>query len=104
MSKLVAVLSSTVINRSGNYRIVVDAELPEVSGLPHYVGHPDTAQVINGLGAVAQPKGSLFGGLEVGEAFVAFPLQNPDRSAGWTKDQAIAGLGNLRVTVVERIA
>lgn len=105
INTIVAALSSTVINVTGEYRVEVGISVPNsLEGIPHYVGHPDTAAVLNRLGAVAQPKGSMFGGLEIGQSFVAVPLQNPDRSGGWTVDQALASVDQLRVTLVTRIA
>lgn len=99
----VAVLSSTVINVSGQYDVQVGVSMPDVKGLPSYVGHPDTAALLSELGVEAQARGALFNGLEVGQSFVAVPLQNPDRSEGWTKDQALASLDQVRVTIVTRI-
>ena len=98
-----AILSSTIVNVSGLYEVQVNAPLPNLEGIPSYVGHPDTAALLAELGVEAQPKGSLFGGLEVGQSFVAVPLQNPNRSQGWTVDQAVSGVDQLRVTIVTRV-
>lgn len=102
--KVVAVLSSTVINVSGNYDVEVGVSMPEIQGLTHYVGHPDTRKVVEELGAKYAGQGELFKGLEVGESFVAVPLANPDRSSGWTVDQALESIDQLRVTLVTRKA
>ena len=101
--KIVAVLSSTVINVSGVYEVKVGVPMPDVKGLPSYVGHPDTAKLLEHLEVVPQPKGALFSGLEPGDSFLAVPLANPDRSAGWTVDQALVGIESLRVTLVTRV-
>lgn len=106
MAATVAILSSTVINRSGTYGVECGVALDpkEVAVVAHFIGHPDTASLLIGLGAVPQPKGMLFSWLEVGQRFLAVPLSNPDRSAGWTVDQAIKGIGDMRITRVTRIA
>ena len=100
----VAVLSSTVINVSGQYSVEVGIPLPNVKGLTHYVGHPDTNKLITALGAVYAGTGALFNGLAVGESFIAVPLANPNRDAGFTVDQALTSLDQIRVTRVTRIA
>jgi len=101
---LVAILSSTVINVSGEYSVEVGIAMPEnIKGLPHYVGHPDTRKLIDTLGAEYQ-EGKLFNGLAVGESFLAVPLANPKREAGWTVDQALGSINELRVTKVTRTA
>ena len=97
----VAVLSSTVINVSGEYKVEVNVALPDIKGLPSYVGHPDTAALLAALGA--NKVGGLFQGLAVGESFIAVPLANPNRSEGWVVDQALSGLDQIRVTRVTRI-
>lgn len=99
----VAILSSTVINISGRYDVEVGIPMPEISGLPSYVGHPDTASLLAKLGVEPMLKGSMFNGLEIGQSFIAVPLANPNRSEGWTVDQALASLDGLRVTRVTRI-
>lgn len=99
----VAVLSSTVINVSGQYAIEVGIPMPGVRGKPSYVGHPDTLKLLAALGANYQGAGVLFNGLAVGESFIAVPLANPNRDAGFTVDQALQSVNQLRVTRVTRI-
>jgi hypothetical protein len=101
--KLVAVLSSTVINVSGQYDVEVGVEMPDVKDMPSYVGHPDTAQLLAECGVKQMPKGELFNGLQIGESFIAVPLANPNRDTGWTVDQSLSTLDDLRVTSVTRI-
>lgn len=98
---LIAVLSSTVINVSGKYDVQVSVEMPDIKGLPSYVGHPDTAAVLEKLGV--NKVSGLFAGLEVGQSFLAVPLSNPNRDEGWTVDQALSSLSELRVTIVTRV-
>lgn len=105
MNRIVAILSSTVINVSGEYDVRVGipfADVEGVKGVTHYVGHPDTRAVVESLGAEYAGKGARFEGLEVGEAFMAFPLSNPNRDSGWTKDEALDSVEQLRVTLVRR--
>lgn len=99
---VVAGLSSTVINVKGIYRVETDLAMPEaLTGLPHYVGHPSTKSVLDALGAEKVP--GLFGGLKVGESFLAFPIVNPRGDGEWTVDRALGSLDELRVTLVTRI-
>ncbi|MDH4330907.1 MAG: hypothetical protein OEV93_05170 [Candidatus Moranbacteria bacterium] len=100
---VVAGLSSTVINVSGQYDVLVGIPMPkDLSGLPHYVGHPDTKAFLDKLGGRKTP--GLFEGLRVGESFLAFPLQNSRKDNEWTVDQALNDIEEIRVTLVTRIA
>ncbi len=99
---VVAALSSTVINRTGQYEVTVGLDLPEsLAGVPHYVGHPSTKAVLDSIGAEKVP--GLFNGLEVGESFLAFPIVNPRGDAEWTIDRALESRDEIRVTLVTRI-
>src|SRR3989344_1483987 len=101
--KVVAGLSSTVINVDGTYEAVAGLPMPlALDGLPHYVGHPSTKSVLDSLGAEKVP--GLFGGLAVGESFLAFPIVNPRGDGEWTVDRALASRDELRVTLITRIA
>lgn len=100
---IVAILSSTVLTQ-GTFECR-EAPIPaDLTGMPSYVGHPDTAALLTRLGAAPQLKGALFGGLEVGQSFLAVPLANPDRSVGWTVDTCVASLDQIRAKLVTRIA
>ena len=100
-TQIQAILSSTVLNVEGVYEAKF-VSMPEVGGIPHYVGHPATKELLDTLGAVHTT--GLFGGLEVGQSFLAVPVQNPSRDEGWTVHKAIDGLQDLRVTLITRIA
>lgn len=101
--QVVAGLSSTVINVEGIYHAHMGLPMPEtLEGLPHYVGHPSTKAVLDALGAEKVP--GLFGGLAVGESFLAFPIVNPRGDGEWTVDRAFASRDELRVTLITRIA
>lgn len=98
----VAVLSTTVLT-DGTFTCETIPFPQELSGIPHYVGHPDTKALVEALGAVKAPT-NLFEGLEVGESYLAVPLANNQRADGWTVHQAVAGLHQLKAKVVTRIA
>ncbi len=101
--QVVAGLSSTVINVKGTYEVEIGLEMPEtLSGLPHYVGHPSTKTLLDALGAEKVP--GLFGGLAIGESFLAFPIVNPRGDGEWTVDRALASRDELGVTLITRIA
>lgn len=111
MAQAVAVLSSTVLSLDGTYTVqtldgppVVDGA-SAVAGLPHYVGHPATAAVLDAAGAV-HTKG-LFPGLQVGQAFYACSLAQP-RNGGadsHTSHQAVNDpLNDLVWRLVTRVA
>lgn len=74
-----AVLSSTVLSLDGSYTVKTLDAAPDVAGVPHFVGHPSTKEVLNNAGAVYTP--GLFAGLEPGQSFLASSLAQP-RSGG----------------------
>lgn len=80
-------------------------EIPSLSGVPHYIGHPDTKAIVEGLGAVpAQTK--LFPGLAVGEQAVCFPIaQGKSTRAvdGFTSPHQDVSLQDLQVRVITRL-
>jgi hypothetical protein len=101
--KITAVLSSTILTE-GTFKCI-ECEMPEsLYGVPSYVGHPDTASLLSKLGVISMPKWLLFNGLRMGECYLAVPLANPDRSTGWTVDQAVKDIKELKVKLVTRIA
>ncbi len=112
MSKLVAVLSTTVLPIDGTYQVrtLRDAERDEclngLAGVPHFVGHPDTKAIVEAMGAVLAPT-KLFKGLEVGESCVCVPIKqglSTRASEGFTVHQAISELGTLDVRVLTRLS
>lgn len=71
----VAVLSTTVLPLDGTYEVVtIDPERVDITGVPHYIGHPATKEIVEKLGAV-QAKSKLFAGLEPGEVAVCFSIK-----------------------------
>lgn len=113
MKKIIAILSTTILPVDGIYEVgtVVGEERDEVLGsledLPHYIGHPDTKAIVEGLGAV-QAESKLFGGLQVGESAVCFPIKQglSDRAKeGFTNPhQAIEEIEKLDVRVLTRLS
>jgi hypothetical protein len=103
----VAVLSTTVLPVDGVYRVETfpPGEIPALSGVPHYVGHPDTRAIVESLGAVPAPT-KLFGGLSVGEAAVCFPIaQGKSTRAvdGFTSPHQDVDLSDLQIRVITRL-
>jgi hypothetical protein len=102
--KPVAILSSTILNIEGIYEAkIVEPNAKMFEGVPSYVGHPNTAALLLDLG-VTKPETNLFGGLRVGESFLAVPLLNNPRTEGHTVNQSVSSLRELRCTIVTRIA
>jgi len=109
MSKkgIVAVLSTTVLPIDGVYRVetLSCGEIPNLSGVPHFIGHPDTKAIVEGLGAVPAPT-KLFSGLQVGEQAVCFPIaqgRSTRATEGFTTPHQAVDLGDLQVRVITRL-
>lgn len=101
-----AVLSTTVLPLDGTYRVetLPMGEIPEIKGIPHYVGHPATREIIESLGAV-KAESNLFTGLLPGEKAICFPIQQGKSSRaeeGRTVDQQV-DLADLAIRVITRI-
>jgi hypothetical protein len=69
-----AILSASVMPIDGTYTITTLDQAPDITGLPHYVGHPSTRGIIESLGAV-KAESNLFAGLEVGESVLICSLK-----------------------------
>ncbi len=102
MAKYVAILSSTVLT-GGTFECKEVAFPQDLSGTPHYVGHPDTKSLVEALGAVPATS-KLFGGLQIGESYLAVPLAQNKRENGWTVHTAVSDVSQLKAKVVTRIA
>jgi hypothetical protein len=103
----VAVLSTTVLPLDGTYRVetLPPGEIPALSGVPHYVGHPDTKAIVESLGAV-QAAEKLFPGLAVGEQAICFPIaQGRSTRAvdGFTSPHQDVDLSDLQIRVITRL-
>lgn len=80
-----------------------EVEFPiSLQGIPHYVGHPATKELLDLLGA-EHTKG-LYSGPDVGESFLAVPLNRNPREEGYTVDTAIDSVKDLRAIKVTRVA
>jgi hypothetical protein len=105
--KPVAVLSTTVLSVDGVYRVqtLPAGEIPDLTGVPHYIGHPATKEIVESLGAVPAPS-KLFGGLAVGEQAICFPIaQGKSTRAvdGFTSPHQNVSLDDLQVRVITRL-
>ena len=100
-----AVLSTTVLPLDGTYKVATLASCPELSGIPHYIGHPDTKAIVESLGAVQAPT-KLFSWLQHGERAICFPIQQGRSSRaidGFTSPHQAVKLKDLQVRVITRI-
>lgn len=102
-----AVLSTTVLPLDGVYRVttITGWGIPDIQGVPHYIGHPDTKSLVEELGAV-QAESKLFTGLMPGEQALCFPIQQGKSfraTEGYTSPHQRAKQGDLDVRVINRI-
>lgn len=102
-----AVLSTTVLPLDGVYRVYTlpKGQLPDLRGVPHYIGHPATKAVVESLGAVEAPT-KLFPGLQPGEKAVCFPIaqgKSTRAEQGYTSPHQEVTLDDLQVRVIERL-
>ncbi len=102
-----AVLSTTVLPLDGTYRVetLPPGEIPDLAGVPHYIGHPDTKDIVEGLGAVPAPT-KLFSGLAVGEKAICFPIaqgKSTRATEGFTTPHQDVDLSDLQVRVITRL-
>ena len=100
-SNFVAIVSSTILT-DGEFRCETIPFPKDLTGVPHYVGHPATKGLIEALGAT-QAATKFFGGLEIGESYLAVPLANNPRTEGYTIDLAISDVSELTAKKVTRI-
>lgn len=73
-----------------------------LAGATSYVGHPATRALLEALGA--ETVGGKWAGPEVGEKYLAVPLAQNQREGGYTQDQAIESVAELRAILLERVA
>lgn len=102
----VAVLSTTVLPLDGTYCVDTLPQCPDIVGVPHYVGHPDTRDIVQALGAVPAPS-KLFAGLQVGQQAICFPIQQGKSNRavdGFTNPHQAVKLQDLQVRVITRLA
>lgn len=104
-SKFAAVLSTTVLPIDGMYRVETIQGCPDIAGVPHYIGHPDTKSLVEGFGAIPAPT-KLFAGLQPGEQAVCFPIQqgkSSRASEGFTTPHQDVCLDDLSIRVITRV-
>jgi len=106
--EVVAVLSTTVLPVDGLYAVttIEGGFTPNISGVPHYCGHPTTAAIIEDIGAV-KANGNLFPGLEVGQQAMAVAIaQGKSTRArdGFTSPHQDVVIGDLQFRVIRRVA
>jgi len=105
--KPIAVLSTTVLPVDGVYRVetLPPGQIPSLVGVPHYIGHPDTKAIVEGLGAVPSPT-KLFSGLQPGEQAICFPIQQGKSTRaleGFTSPHQNVSLDDLQIRVITRL-
>jgi hypothetical protein len=108
MTKLISVLSTTVLPLDGTYTVqtLPAGNIPDITGLPHYIGHPDTRDIVQSLGAVPAPS-KLFAGLQPGQSAVCFPITqglSSRASDGFTSPHQSVDLSMLSVRVITRLS
>jgi hypothetical protein len=79
--KIKAILSTTVLPLDGAYSVVTLEKIPEITGIPHYIGHPDTKTIVESLGAI-QADSKLFEGLQPGESALSFSIAQGKSNRG----------------------
>ena len=102
----VAVLSTTVLPLDGIYEVeTVDPEQVNIEGVPHYIGHPATKEIVEKLGAV-QAETKLFSGLEPGEVAVCFAIKQGKSTRvkdGFTSPHQEVAADDLTCRVIRRM-
>lgn len=101
---IVAILSTTILPLDGTYSVKTLSKVPDITGTPHYIGHPSTKEIVENLGAVKAPS-NLFQGLVIGESALSFSIkqgQSSRKAEGFTVHQDI-NLDVLDVRIITRL-
>lgn len=106
--RIVAVLSTTVLPLDGTYEVktLPQGHCPILTGILHYVEHPDTKGIVEGLGAVQAPT-KLFSGLQPGEQAVCSPIaqgKSTRANEGFTTPHQSVDISDLSIRVITRLA
>ena len=105
-NKVVAVLSTTVLPVDGIYEVeTVDPEQVNIEGVPHFIWHPATKEIVEKLGAV-QAESKLFAGLEPGQVAVCFSIaqgKSTRAKDGFTNPHQAVTTGDLVCRVIRRM-
>ncbi len=100
-----AVLPTTVLPKDGIYQVRTLETLPDITGVPHYIGHPATKVIVEQLGAV-EASSKLFQGLDVGEAVVCFAIKqgrSTRKDDGFTTPHQEVNIDDLSVREIIRL-
>ena len=104
-NKLVAVLSTTILPEDGTYTVkTVDLSSVDINGVPHFIGHPSTKEIVEKLGAIPA-ESKLFPGLKPNESAVCFAIKQGMSSRaeiGKTVDQEVTP-DMLSVRIISRL-
>ncbi len=109
--KIVAVLSTTVLPIDGTYTVTTlkgeekEHVLSSLKGVPHYIGHPATKEIVESFGAVPAPS-KLFEGLQGGEFAVCFSIKqgrSNRKDDGFTSPHQDVTLDDLDVRIIHRL-
>lgn len=105
MSKPVAILSTTILPLDGTYKVTTLDTVPDITGVPHYIGHPTTAAIVADLGAV-KADSNLFAGLQPGQTALAFAIaqgKSTRATQGHTTPHQDVTMADLTVRQITRI-
>jgi len=100
-----AILTTTVCPLDGTYQVSTVDRPNDLSGIPHYVGHPATRTIVEAMGAVKAPS-NLFEGLGIGETALIVSIKQgcSSRAAqGVTVDQEVS-VDDLTFRIMTRIS
>lgn len=103
-NNIVAITSTTILPEDGVYKVVRVKICPDISGIPHFIGHPATKDIVESKGAVPAPS-KLFGGLRVSESQLCFAIKqgHSDRSQGGTAVNQVVSEEMLDIRILTRI-
>ena len=106
MKKFIAILSTTVLPLDGTYivKTLAKGDILDLTGIPHFIGHPDTKAIVESLGAVQSPT-KLFVGLQPGERAVCFPIiqgLSSRATEGFTNPHQAVDLEALSIRTIYR--
>jgi len=104
--KIVAILSTTILPLDGCYDVKTLTSIPNITRIPHYIGHPTTKEIVEKLGAVKAPT-NLFKGLEQsGDSALCFSIKqgmSTRKEEGFTSPHQEIDITQLDVRLITRI-
>lgn len=103
--KPVAILSTTILPTDGRYDVRTLESMPDVSGVKHYCGHPDTARLLESFGA-EKASSNLFLGLQVGESAIAFAIaqgKSTRAAQGFTTPHQNVTMEDMSIRLIARL-